>query len=139
MSCQIVHRDIDDDGEFRYAILGPKFASSPGRPSPEAGRFLVEYTGPDRPRVYRNAIVLVAPSVDGLEAARNAIREYIGWQEVEEQLKGQDLDLNRKHLLDMAKADAAKMNYRAGPTSILHSGHGIRKERSPGVQSCRHE
>jgi len=29
-------RDIDDDGEFRYAILGPKFASSPGRPSPEA-------------------------------------------------------------------------------------------------------
>jgi len=50
----------------------------------------------------------VAPSVDGLEAARNAIREYLGWQEVEEQLKGQDLDLNRKHLLEMAKADAAR-------------------------------
>src|SRR6266702_5404545 len=101
-------RDIDDDGEFHYAILGPKFASSPARPAPEARRFIDEYTGPDRPRVYRNAVVLVAPSVDGLEAARNAIREYLGWQEVEEQLKGQELDLNRKHLLDMAKADAAR-------------------------------
>ncbi len=101
-------RDIDDDGEFHYAILGPKFASSPARPAPEARRFLDEYTGPDRPRVYRNAVVLVTPSVDGLEAARNAIREYLGWQEVEEQLKGQELDLNRKHLLDMAKADAAR-------------------------------
>ncbi len=101
-------RDIDDDGEFRYAILGPKFASSPGRPGPEAKRFIDEYTGPDRPRVYRNAVVLVGPSVDGLEAARNSIREYLGWLEVEEQLKGQDLDPNRKHLLDMAKADAAR-------------------------------
>ena len=32
----------------------------------------------------------------------------LGWLEVEEQLKGQDLDLNRKHLLDTAKADAAR-------------------------------
>jgi len=101
-------RDIDDDGEFRYAILGPKFASSPGRPSPEVKRFIDEYTGPDRPRVYRNALVLVVPSVDGLEAARNSIREYLGWLEVEEQLKGQDLDPNRKHLLNIAKADTAR-------------------------------
>jgi hypothetical protein len=101
-------RDIDDDGDFHYVILGPKCASSPGRSAPEARRFIDEYTGPDRPRVYRNTVVLVAPSVDGLEAARNVIREYLGWLEVEEQLKGQDLDLNRKHLLDMAKADTAR-------------------------------
>src|SRR6266581_4539170 len=101
-------RDIDDDGEFRYAILGPKFASSPGRPGTEARRFVDEYTGPDRPRVYRNAVMLVVPSIDGLEASRNSIREYLGWLEVEEQLKGQDLDPNRKHLLDMAKADTAR-------------------------------
>ncbi len=102
-------RDIDDDGKFHYVILGPKCASSPGRPAPEARRFIDEYTGPDRPRVYRNAVVLIVPSVDGLEATRNTIREYLGWLEVEEQLKGQELDLNRKHLLEMAKADTAKM------------------------------
>jgi hypothetical protein len=56
-----IPRDIEDDGEFRYAMLGPKFASSPGRPAPEARRFIDEYTGPDRPRVYRNAVVLVVP------------------------------------------------------------------------------
>jgi len=96
-------RDIEDDGEFHYAILGPKAVSSAGKPGPEAKRFLDEKTGPDSPRVYRNAVVLAVPSVDGLEATRNAIRDYLGWLEVEEQLKGQDIDVNRKQLLDIEK------------------------------------
>ena len=32
-------RDIEDDGEFHYAVLGPKAASESGKPSPEAKRF----------------------------------------------------------------------------------------------------
>jgi hypothetical protein len=99
-------RDIEDDGEFHFAILGPKAASSPNRPSEEAKRFLNEKTGPDSPRVYRNAVVLAVPSVDGLEAARNAIRDALGWQEVEEQLKGQEVDMNRRLMLDAAKKEA---------------------------------
>ncbi len=101
-------RDIEDDGEFHYAILGPKAVSSAGKPSPEAKRFLDEKTGPDSPRVYRNAVVLAVPSVDGLEATRNAIRDYLGWLEVEEQLKGQDIDVNRKQLLDIEKSKASR-------------------------------
>ena len=75
-------KDIEDDGEFHYAVLGPKAASESGKPSAEARRFLDEKTGPDSPRVYRNALVLAVPSRDGLEVARNAIREYLGWEEV---------------------------------------------------------
>ncbi len=101
-------RDIEDDGEFHYAILGPKAVSSAGKPGPEAKRFLDEKTGPDSPRVYRNAVVLAVPSVDGLEATRNAIRDYLGWLEVEEQLKGQDIDVNRKQLLDIEKNKASR-------------------------------
>ncbi len=101
-------RDIEDDGEFHYAILGPRAVSSPGRPGPEAQRFIDEKTGPDSPRTKRNAIVLAVPSIDGLEAARNAIRDYSGWLNVEDQLKGQEVDTNRKQLLDVAKADALK-------------------------------
>ncbi len=88
--------DIEDDGEFHFAILGPRAASDSGKPSTEAKRYIDETTGPDKPRVFRNAMVLAAPSRDGIEAARNRIRDYLGWEEVraqlKEQLKGQELD-----------------------------------------------
>jgi hypothetical protein len=100
-------RDIEDDGEFHYLLLGPKAASNANRPHPEARRFLDEKTGPDSPRVYRNALVLVVPSVDGMEATRNAIRDHLGWLGVEEQLKGQDIDINRRLMLDVEKKKAA--------------------------------
>jgi len=100
-------RDIDDDGQFRYAVLGPRAASESGKPSPEAKRFIDETTGPDRPRIYRNAIVLAVPSRDGLEAARDAIRAYIGWEEVRSQLKGQELDPIREQTL-AANIEAAR-------------------------------
>ncbi|HVB24891.1 MAG TPA: DUF499 domain-containing protein [Ktedonobacteraceae bacterium] len=100
-------RDIEDDGDFHYAILGPKAASGVNKPSSEARRFLEEKTGPDSPRVYRNAVVLAIPSLDGLEAARTAIRDALGWQEVESQLKGQDIDSNRQQMLEIEKKKAA--------------------------------
>lgn len=95
--------DIEDDGDFHYVILGPKGASRPGSPSSEARRFLTEKSGPEAPRVYRNAVVLAVPSVEGLEAVRNAIRDNEGWQQVESQLKGQDIDNSRKQLLELEK------------------------------------
>jgi hypothetical protein len=101
-------RDIDDDGTFRYAILGPRAASRLGFASQEAKRFIDEHTGPDTPRVNRNAIVLAVPSIDGLEAARAAIRDYQGWLEVESQLKDQELDPDRQQLLRMEKEKAQK-------------------------------
>ena len=85
-------RDIEDDGEFHYAVLGPKAASDFSRPGAEAKRFLDETTAADRPRVYRNAVVLAVPSRDGLEVAQNRIREYLGWEEVRAQLKEQHVD-----------------------------------------------
>lgn len=91
--------DIQDDGEFRYAVLGPRAASESGKPSSEAKRFIDETTAPDRPRVYRNAIVLAVPSKDGLEVARNRIREYLGWLEVKTQLKDQTIEPIREQML----------------------------------------
>jgi hypothetical protein len=90
---------VEDDGEFHYAVLGPKAASAPDRPGAEVRRFLEETTGPDRPRVNRNSVVLAVPSVEGLEAARSRIREYLGWQEVQAQLKGQAVDPLRDGVL----------------------------------------
>jgi hypothetical protein len=90
--------DIEDDGEFHYAVLGPKAASDAGKPSAEAKRFLNEKTS-GAPRGCPNAVVVVAPSRDGLEAARNRIRDYLGWEEVRSQLKAEEMDPIREATL----------------------------------------
>jgi hypothetical protein len=108
-------RDVEDDGEFHFAILGPKAVSSSGSPGAEARRFLDETTGPDRPRVYRNALVLAVPSREGLEVARARIKAYLGWEEVQHQLKGQDIDPLRQQKL-AANQEAAR---KAIPEAVL--------------------
>ncbi|XYI02071.1 DUF499 domain-containing protein [Sorangium sp. So ce1128] len=92
-------KDLDDDGEFRFAVLGPNAASTVGQPSTEAKRHILEHTGPEKPRVNKNSVVLAVPSRDGLDVARERIREYLGWEEVQSQLKGQGLDAIRRETL----------------------------------------
>lgn len=99
--------DIEDDGEFHYAVLGPKTASAPGSPSAGACRFINETTSPDRPRTFRNAVVLAVPSREGIDAVRGRVREYLAWEEVRGMLKGQELDPLRLDLL-AAYTDEAK-------------------------------
>ena len=82
---------VADDGEFHYVVLPPAAACDPGNPSQFSRRFWTETTGPDKPRVNKNALVLVAPSPSGLEQARQAVVTYLGWQEVQAQLKKQAL------------------------------------------------
>ena len=111
-------RHIADDGDFHYAILRPSAVSESGKPSAEAKRFINETTAPDRPRVNRNAVVLAVPSRDGIEMARERVREYLGWEEVRDQLKDQQPDAIRDQMLvtEMDKArrrvpDAIKQAY----------------------------
>jgi hypothetical protein len=96
-------RDIEDDGLFHYAILGPSAASESGKPSAEAKKYLDETTGPEKPRVYRNALLLLAPTKDGLEVASLRVREYLGWEQVlsdlKEQQKDGTVDIARMHTL----------------------------------------
>ncbi|HET6378725.1 MAG TPA: DUF499 domain-containing protein [Methylocella sp.] len=101
-------RDIENDGDFHFAVLGPKAVSDSGKPSPEARRFIDETTGPDRPRTYRNSVVLVAPSRDGLDAVRTRIREYLGWEDVRSQLKDQPQDPLREEMLARWTEEARK-------------------------------
>ena len=115
-------RDIEDEGLFHFGILGPSGASESGKPSAEAKRFLDETTGPEKPRVYRNAVILLAPSKDGLEVASARVRDYLAWEQVKSDLKDQskdgDLDVARMQTLtisiDKAKGrvpDAIKQAY----------------------------
>ena len=85
-------RDVGDDQDFHYVILGPDATSDSGKPSRVAKRFIDEASGASRPRVQRNALVLVVPSRDGLEMMQNAARSLLGWEDVDRQLRAQHVD-----------------------------------------------
>ena len=55
-------------------------------------RYLDENTGPDNPRVYRNAVILVTPSRDGLQIAQARVRDYLAWGQVKTNLKEQETE-----------------------------------------------
>ncbi|MBT4822625.1 MAG: ATP-binding protein, partial [Lentisphaerae bacterium] len=99
-------RDIEDDGQFHYGVLGPSAASDSGKPNSEAQRYLDETTGPEKPRVYRNAVILLAPSRDGLEVASARTRDYLAWEGVRADLKDQEKDGN----VDAARMSTLGMN-----------------------------
>ncbi len=94
--------DIEDDGAFHFAVLGIKSASESGRPSAFAARFLNETTGTDKPRARnRNAVVLAAPSREGVEVAREKVRDLLGWERVRELLeKRDDVDAHSRARLE---------------------------------------
>ncbi len=88
-------QDVADDLKFRYVVLGIAGASESGKPSKLATSFLAT-KGEDRPRVHRNALVVAAPSRDGLKAVRGEIRALLGWEEVEVQLAGHGVEAAQK-------------------------------------------
>ena len=98
--------DIKDDGAFRYAVLGLSAASESGKPSAEARRFLDETTGADKPRVFRNSVLLLVPSRDGLELALARVQDYLAWEVVRGDIKKQQTDGN----VDAARAQTLQIN-----------------------------
>jgi hypothetical protein len=103
--------DIEDDGAFHFAILGPDAASDARAPSKAALAFLTEKTGTDTPRAYPNAVLLVVPSRDGLHAVRARLRDALAWEKVEADLNRLEgtVDPARKTQLQ-AKLQAAKQS-----------------------------
>lgn len=103
--------DIEDDGAFHFAILGPDAASDARAPSKAALAFLTEKTGPHTPRAYPNAVLLVAPSRDGLHAVKARLRDALAWEKVEADLNRLEgaVDPARKTQLQ-AKLQAAKQS-----------------------------
>lgn len=104
-------RDIEDDGLFHYAVLPPSAASDSGKPSAEAKRFLDETTGSDKPRVYRNAVLLLAPSREGLDVAHARVRDQLAWERVLDDLTPKnDEDRKQKGSVDVARLQTLNIN-----------------------------
>jgi hypothetical protein len=104
-------RDIEDDGLFHYAVLLPSAASDSGKPSAEAKKFLDETTGPEKPRVFRNAVLLLTASKDGLSAAEARVRDYLAWERVMNDLTPKsEEEKKQKGSVDVARLQTLKIN-----------------------------
>ena len=104
-------KDIEDDGLFHYAVLPPSAASDSGKPSAEAKRFLDETTGAEKPRVFRNAVLLLAPARDGLEVRTGGVRDYLAWERVMDDLiPKNDEEKKQKGSVDVARLQTLKIN-----------------------------
>ncbi|GFH63128.1 MAG: hypothetical protein ZNDK_0899 [Candidatus Desulfovibrio kirbyi] len=101
-------RDVSDDGKFHYAILGPEYASEPRNIAPEAVRYLQEGASQSRPRVYRNSLILLVPSIDGLAMANARLRDAIAWKQVLFTLQRQGPDaVDPVHMSKLANQKSA--------------------------------
>jgi hypothetical protein len=75
--------NVDDDGQFRLAVLGADFAGAQGaKPVPSAVEFLRMKTGTST-RTYQNVVLVVTPSTAGLAAAEQQIADWIAWQDIQ--------------------------------------------------------
>ncbi len=104
-------RDIEDDGLFHYAIMAPSAASDSGKLSAEARRFLDEKTGPENPRVFRNAVLLLVPSRDALDLAEASVRDYLAWEKVRQDLvPGGGGETAAAATVDIARMETLRLN-----------------------------
>ena len=102
-------KDIDDDGLFHYAIMPPSAASDSGKPSSEAKKFLDQTTGAEKPRVFRNAVLLLTASKDGLSAAGARVRDYLAWEKVMSDLTPKNEEEKQKGSVDVARLQTLKI------------------------------
>ena len=104
-------KDIEDDGLFHYAVLPPSAASDSGKPSAEAKRYLDETTGAEKPRVFRNAVLLLTASRDGLEVAQARVREYLAWEKVKDDLTPKTEEQKKQKVsVDVARMQTLAIN-----------------------------
>ncbi len=112
--------DVEDTVRFRFAVLGLDATSSSGKPSKAARSFLDRAAGSDRPRAYRNAVVLAVPSPEGADAARSKARSLLGWEVVQTHLAARRIDpVRRERLRRHVRAAAAELS------GVVRQAYGI--------------
>jgi hypothetical protein len=75
--------DVEDDGVFRLIVLGADYAGQPGaKPHTGAESFLRTHSSPTDNRTCQNVVLVVTPSVGGLQQAEQQIADWLAWQEI---------------------------------------------------------
>lgn len=101
-------RDISDDPQLHYLILGPECAMELGKPLPVvAEAYFNEKTSPQDPRIYRNNILALVPEVSRMAGLREQVRRWLAWGLLKESEFFQLLTDQQKKRLPSRKQEAA--------------------------------
>ena len=86
--------DVLDEARARVVVLHPESTHKRSNGKSEAVRAaqkILESRG-NAPRLYRNMLVFIAPDQGGMEALRDAVREYLAWKSIKEDEEQLNLD-----------------------------------------------
>jgi len=101
--------DIEDDGRFRIAILGAKYAAVVGDPpGVDASAFLTTHSSPSDVRTYQNIVILAVPSVPGLQQAEQSIASWMAWQEIKKSDPYREMDSGQQQIVKKRETDDLK-------------------------------
>lgn len=75
--------DVIDELEARLVILRPEqsYSKDPGNKAEQAAKAIFESRG-NAPRIYRNALVFLAPDQTRLQDLEDAVRKFLAWESI---------------------------------------------------------
>lgn len=134
--------DVEDDGQFRLAVLGSDYAGVIGDPpNPRAVDFIRAHSSPTDQRTFQNIILIVTPSVAGLQQAEQHIADWMAWGEIKNSGKFMDLDtfqqdtVKRREKDTLGEAQNAVKNAYEMVLCIDKTGAIMTKKITIGAQS----
>lgn len=113
--------EVPDEMDARLVVLGPEQSHTAGT-EVTAARSMVEKMLNERatgPRVYRNALVFVAPDKARLEELREAARSFLAWESIVDDHEELNLDAQqRRHAETQRKHFDEAVGQRIGETFV---------------------
>lgn len=99
--------DVKDDGQFRLVVLGADYAGQPGmKPQAGAEAFLRTHSSAADNRTYQNVVLVVTPSVGGLQQAEQQIADWLAWQEIKGSKDFKDYESHVKETVNKREREA---------------------------------
>jgi hypothetical protein len=100
--------DVPDDDVARLVVLGPEHPHDP-KAEPSLARGFAERVLSERAggaRRCRNMLVFAAPDAGGLDACRQAVREWIAWASIERDRESLNLDVAQTRVMEQRLREA---------------------------------
>jgi len=102
--------DVPDDGVFRLIVLGADYAGQPGaKPHTGAEAFLRTHSSPTDNRTCQNIVLVVTPSIAGLQQAEQQIADWLAWQEIKQTKDFKDYESHVKEAVNKRERESKQV------------------------------
>ena len=99
--------DVDDDGIFRLIVLGADYAAQlNSKPLAGAEAFLRTHSSATDNRICQNVVLVVTPSVGGLQQAEQQIADWLAWQEIKNGKDYKDFESHVKEAVNKRERES---------------------------------